>query len=64
MKNTDATGKKRTSVTLTKAYRDGIDHLVEEGIYLDNGVVIRDALRALFRSYGMPPFCDSALGPE
>ena len=37
--------KTRVSVTMTKLYVDAIDSLVEEGIYLDRGEAILEALR-------------------
>ena len=48
----------RTSIrlTLTKGQKDGLDYLVDEGIYLDRQVAIRDALRRLFQLYRIEPF--------
>jgi len=37
-------------------YVDRLDHLVEEGIFLSQGEVFRDALRRTFRAYGLEPF--------
>ena len=48
--------KTRVSVTLTKAYLDALDRLVEEGIYLSKGEIILEALRSLLRQQGMEPF--------
>ncbi len=44
-------------VTLTQAYVDALDRLVEEGLYLDRGEIILEALRVLLRDYGIEPFC-------
>ncbi len=43
-------------VTVTQAYIDALDRLVEKGIYLDRGEIIMDALMHLFRRYKMAPF--------
>jgi len=48
--------KKRFSVTLTTAYVDALDSLVENGLYLDHQDGIRGALRRLFRHHGIEPF--------
>jgi Arc/MetJ-type ribon-helix-helix transcriptional regulator len=48
--------KKRLSVTLTEPYLKALDRLVLEGVYLDRGEVIMEALRCLFRHYGIEPF--------
>jgi len=48
--------KKRYQVTLNKLYRDAIDKLIEEGLYMDKQAVIKDALRLLFRLYRIEPF--------
>jgi len=48
--------KKRFSVTLTTAYVEALDGLVDVGVYLDLQDVIRDALRRLFRSHRIEPF--------
>jgi len=48
--------KTRVSVTMTKAYVEALDHLVEEGLYLGRGDIILDALRLLFRRHGIEPF--------
>ncbi len=50
------TDKTRISVTVTKAYVEGLNKLVEEGLYLNRGEIILEALRILFRSYGIEPF--------
>ncbi len=49
-------GKTRISVTMTQAYVGGLNELVEKGIYLNRGEIILEALRGLFRSYGIEPF--------
>lgn len=48
--------KKRISVTLTEAYLNALDHLVDEGIYLGRGDTILEAIRNLLRGYGVEPF--------
>jgi len=48
--------KKRVSVTMTESYLEALDQLVQEGIYLNRGEVINDALRRLFRSYEIKQF--------
>ncbi len=48
--------KRRISLTLTKSYVEALDQLVDEGIYLEHQVAIRDALRLLFRHHGIEPF--------
>jgi len=50
--------KRRYSLTLTRVYVEALDQLVEDGIYLGHPVAIRDALRRLFRHYGMKAFVD------
>ncbi len=50
------TEKTRLSLTLTEPYIDGLDLLVEKGIYLEHQVAIRAALRLLFRRHGLDPF--------
>lgn len=56
---TEKVVKIRVSVTLTKPYVDALDRLVEEGIYLSRGEIVMEALRRLFRSYGMEQFSAS-----
>lgn len=48
--------KKRFSVTLKEPYIEAISKLVETGIYLNSGDVIRQALRTTFRIHGIDPF--------
>ncbi len=48
--------KTRYSLTLTRKYVDALDQLVEMGIYLEDQVAIRDALRRLFRYHKIEPF--------
>lgn len=48
--------KKRISVTLTNVYIDGLTYLVGEGLYLNRGEIILDALRGLMRRHGIEPF--------
>ncbi len=47
----------RLGLTLTRA---NLDHLVEEGLYMERQEAIRAALRLLFRFHGPEPF----RGPE
>lgn len=48
--------KTRISVTVTQAYVEGLNKLVEDGVYLSRGEIILEALRLLFRRYGIEPF--------
>lgn len=48
--------KIRVSVTMTRTYVESLNQLVEDGIYLNRGDIILEALRVLFRSYGIEPF--------
>lgn len=52
----DRADKTRVSVTMTKAYVEALDHLVEKGLYLGRGDIILEALRLLFRRHGIEPF--------
>lgn len=60
--------KRRISVTLTEPYLEVLDRLVEEGVYVSRGEVVKDALRRIFRHYGIKPFSPKgeaeALGGE
>jgi len=56
LKISDKPDKSRVSVTMTEAYVDALDHLVEKGLYLNRGEAVLEALRHLFRSYGIEPF--------
>jgi len=56
--------KIRLSVTMTRVYLDALDRLVEEGIYLGRGEAILEALRGLFRGYGVEPFATKVAEPE
>ena len=47
----------KLDVTMTQVYIDALDRLVEEGLYLDRGEVILEALRVLLREHGIEPFC-------
>ena len=63
----DRAEKTRLSVTMTKAYVDALDHLVEKGLYLGRGDIVLDALRVLFRRHGIESFMlveDVVEGPE
>lgn len=48
--------KKRISVTLTNIYIDGLNYLVGEGLYLNRGEIILEALRSLLRRHNVEPF--------
>ena len=50
--------KNRVSVTMTQLYVEILDSLVEEGIYLNRGEAVLDALRLLFTLYGREPFSE------
>jgi len=56
--------KIRVSVTMTKQYLDGLDRLVEEGIYLGRGDAILEAIRLFLRGYGVKPFSNKVVEPE
>jgi len=43
-------------VALTKPYLDAMDGLVREGVYVNRRELVKDALRRLFRHYGIDPF--------
>jgi len=49
---------------MTKSFVDAIDCLIDEGIYLNRGEVMLDALRMLFKSYGVKPFTTKEPKPE
>lgn len=54
--------RERIYLTLTRPYMDALNHLVNEGIYMERQTVLREALRRLFRSYGIHPFYPEAKG--
>lgn len=56
--------KIRVSVTMTMPYVEALDRLVEDGIYLGRGEAILEALRGLFRGYGIEPFATKVAEPE
>ena len=62
----DEVFKKPFSVTLTRPYIECLNHLVEEGIYMEHQEAMREALRRLFQFYGLEPFTDKGaeLEPE
>lgn len=45
--------KRRVSAELTKPYLDALERLIREEVYISNAEVVRDALRRLFRHYGI-----------
>lgn len=52
----DPSDKERLSVTLMRTYKEIIDSLVDDGLYLDPQDVIRAALRIFFGLHGIEPF--------
>ena len=50
------TAKKRISLTLETIYLEALKQLVDMGLYLEDQVAIRDALRHLFRYHRIEPF--------
>jgi len=48
--------KIRVSVTMTATYVDCLNQLVDNGLYLNRGEIILEALRLLFKGYGIEPF--------
>lgn len=48
--------KIRVSVTMTNAYVEGLNQLVEDGIYLNRGEFILEAIRKLLEEKGVKPF--------
>lgn len=43
-------------VALTKPYLDAMEGLVRDGVYVSRRELVKDALRRLFRHYGIEPF--------
>jgi len=60
----DKVVKSRISVTMTEAYVDALDYLVGEGLYLNRGEAVLEALRNLFKSYGIEPFAMKGVEPR
>jgi len=54
--STDKAVKTRISLTLTRVYIEALDQLVEAGVYVSRGEIVKDALRRIFRHYGIKPF--------
>ena len=52
----DKTVKRRYSLTLTSEFVEALNTLVDMGLYLEDQVAIRDALRHLFRYHKIEPF--------
>lgn len=44
---------KRVSVNLTKPYMDGVDKLLQEGVYFNRAELVKKALRMLFEHHGI-----------
>ena len=53
---TDKIAKRRYSVMLTEPFIEALDNIVDQGLYLEPTVAIRDALRRLFRYHKIEPF--------
>ena len=60
----EKTEKQRISVTMTQAYVEVLERLVEEGLYLNRGQIVREGLRYVFRGYGLDPFRFSEEPPK
>ena len=56
--------KRRFSVTLTRPYIEALNHLVEEGLFIDHQDAIRHALRRLFQYQGIKPFTEKVEAPS
>lgn len=56
--------KTRVSVTMTKQYIDGLDSLVEQGIYLGRGDAILEAIRLFLKGHGVKPFATKVAESE
>lgn len=52
----DKAEKFRTSLTLTRAYLDLLDGLVDEGFYMERQSAIREFIRDGFKKHGLEPF--------
>jgi len=48
----------RIGLIITEVYLDALDHLVEDGLYMERQDAIRYALRRLFRHHEIEPFTD------
>lgn len=53
------TKKTRVSLTLTVPYVEGLDILVERGLFIDRQDAIREALRDLFLKQNLNGFLDN-----
>ena len=60
----ESTDRTRIGLTLTRVYLEALDHLVDEGIYMEHQDAIRDSLRKTFRAYGLETFTDKETEPE
>ena len=54
--------KRRISVTLTSPYLDRLDHLVKDGVDIDQPSAIRSALRMYFEHHRIPLTLKEGLG--
>ena len=55
--------KTRVSVTMTHAYTEALDILVEKGLYLGRGEAVLDALRILLEKRRIEPFHVEPIDP-
>ena len=46
----------RISVTIPKRYLIIMNKLIEDGMYIEQGNIVREGLRIVFRNWRMPPF--------
>ena len=44
---------KMIHIGLPQIYVDGLDHMIKEGIYVSRIEAVKDALRRLFKNYGL-----------
>jgi len=56
--------KHRINVTMPETYVKALDCLLGKGLFRDRSEVVLDALRYLFRRYGIEPFATNVVGPE
>ena len=54
----DKATRVRYTMVLTRVYADALDQLIDEGLYMEQQVAIRAALRLLFRFHGIESFTD------
>jgi len=49
---------------MPETYVKALDCLLGKGLFRDRSEVVLDALRYLFRRYGIEPFATNVVGPE